>query len=373
MSMLDRIDFNQQPFLVIWETTRACELACLHCRASAQPYPEPDELTTEQGKMLLQQIKDMGTSLVVLSGGDVLKRADIFELIEEAKRLKLRAAAIPAVTPLLTPDIFKKFKTAGLDQVAFSLDDSDPAVHDSFRRTPGVFARTLEAVELARDAGLGVQINSLVNLHNQERLDSLIALVEKLDIVFWEVFFLVPMGRGKDVELMNADLFEIAFEKIYALGKRASFIIKVTEAPQYRRYFMAREQSENAHKVPLLGKVRESGHQGPVRQHAGRVNSGKGFAFVSYRGDVFPSGFLPVKAGNILERSLADIYRNHPVFKELRDESLLKGRCGRCEYRTVCGGSRARAYALTGDYLAEDASCSYQPESLAENLSVSAL
>lgn len=359
MHPTDGFDFNEKPFLVIWETTRACDLACLHCRASAQPCPEPDELTTDQGKSLLKQIHDLGAPLVVLSGGDVLKRPDIFELIEEGKRLRLRVAAIPAVTPMLTPAVFKKFKDSGLDQLAFSLDDADPRVHDEFRRTPGVFERTLEAVRIARESGLGVQINSLINIHNHDRLDALMALVEKLGIVFWEVFFLVPMGRGKHMEVIHADLFEAAFKKIYAFGKRVPFIIKVTEAPQYRRYFMEQEQ-ENAQKVSLLGRADVSDRR-PARQHAGRVNSGRGFAFVSYRGDVFPSGFLPIKTGNILERPLADIYRNHPVFRELRDGSLLKGRCGVCEYREICGGSRARAYALTGDYLAEDPSCDYLP------------
>ncbi len=355
----DQFDFNQKPFLVIWETTRACDLACVHCRASAQPLAEPDELTTEQGKTLLRQIQEAGAPLVVFSGGDALKRPDLFELIREAKRLRLRAAAIPAVTPALTPAVFKELKAAGLDQVAFSLDDADPGVHDEFRRKPGIFNRTIEALRLAREAGLGVQINSLVNVHNQDRLESLMSLVEKQEIVFWEVFFLVPMGRGKDVELMAPELFDAAFKKIYAFGKRVPFIIKVTEAPHYRRYFLEQEESREVRKVPLPGHNAPRG--GVVRQQAGRVNSGKGFAFVSYRGDVYPSGFLPVLAGNVLRTPLGEIYRNHPVFRELRDGSLLKGRCGLCEYQEVCGGSRARAYAMTGDYLAEDPTCAYQP------------
>ncbi len=194
-------------------------------------------------------------------------------------------------------------------------------------------------------------------------------LVEKLDIVCWEVFLLVPMGRGKNMEVIHADLFEAAFEKIYAFGKRVPFIIKVTEAPHYRRYFMEHEKNETAEKVSLLGETLGAKRR-PARQHAGRVNSGKGFAFVSHCGDVFPSGFLPIKTGNVLERPLGDIYRNHPAFRELRDESLLKGRCGLCEYRDICGGSRSRAYAMTGDYLAEDPSCAYQPaqmESVSRN------
>ncbi len=370
MSMREGLDFNQSPLLVIWETTRACDLACLHCRASAQPNPEPDELTTEQGKVLLKQIKELGTGLVVFSGGDILKRPDIFELIEDAKRLRLRVGAIPAVTPALTPEVIRHLKQSGVDQLAFSLDDADPAVHDAFRRTPGVYAKTIEAVKLARAEGLGVQINSLVNVHNQDRLDSLISVIEKLDIVFWEVFFLVPMGRGKEVPVMNPELFEMAFEKIYALGKRARFIIKVTEAPHYRRYFAERQRMENAGADLQSGHVSAESAAGPVRQQAGKVNSGKGFVFVSHKGDVYPSGFLPVHTGNILDRPLSDIYRNHPVFRGLRDRTLLKGRCGRCEYSEVCGGSRSRAYAMTGDYYAEDPGCSYQPSEDAARLNV---
>lgn len=361
MNPIEGIDFNERPFLVIWETTRACDLACLHCRASAQPTPEPDELTTKQGIDLIRQVSEAGAPLLVFSGGDVLKRADIFELIQEAKRLKLRAAAIPAVTPMLTPAVVQQFKSAGLDQIAFSLDAADPEAHDDFRRTRGVFAQTLQAVKWAREAGLGVQINSLVNLHNQERLEALMDLVAGLDLVFWEVFFLVPMGRGKEMGVMSAPLFEQAFEKIYEFGKRVPFVIKVTEAPHYRRYFSMRENGREAEAVPLLGK-RHVGLPVPGRQQAGKVNAGKGFAFVSYRGDVYPSGFLPICAGNIIETSLGEIYRNQPVFKELRNASLLKGRCGVCEYRDLCGGSRSRAYAMTGDYLAEDPACGYVPK-----------
>lgn len=357
--MHERMDFNQRPFLVIWETTRACDLACLHCRACAQPFPEPDELDTRQAFELLRQIHEMGTALVVFSGGDVLKRPDIEELIAEAKRLGLRLGVIPAVTPLLTRDVFQRFKDLGVDQVAFSLDDAHPAVHDGFRRTAGVFARTIAAVRMAREEGLGVQINSLINVHNQQRIDPLIELVERLGIVFWEVFFLVPTGRGKDVPLMVPELFERAFEKIYRLGQRAPFIIKVTEAPHYRRYFLEQERQRY-----VDGAARPELAPSAVRQQSGRVNSGKGFVFVNYRGDVYPSGFLPIKTGNILDRPLADIYRNHPVFRELRDRTLLKGKCGRCEYSEICGGSRSRAYALTGDYLAEDVSCSFQPRSV---------
>lgn len=367
---MSAFDFSERPFLVIWETTHACDLACVHCRAQAEPAPSPEELTTEEGLRLVDEVKAMGTPILVFSGGDPLKRKDLPELVRHAKSLGLRTGAIPAVTPLLTRERIFALKEAGLDQIAFSLDAADPAVHDSFRRVEGVFARTLESVKHAREAGLAVQINSLINVHNAEAMDPLIALVETLPIVFWEVFFLVPMGRGKDLTLMSARKFDEAFEKLHALSKRARFILKVTEAPHYRMFCIEKDRKDAdgksaAGQTPRLpGYLKGSGHSthaGSISLAPQGVNSGKGFTFVSYRGEIMPSGFLPIAAGNVKKDSLGKVYREAPVFRELRDKSLLKGKCGICSYADLCGGSRARAYAFTGDYLAEDPNCSYEP------------
>ena len=363
-------NFSERPFLVIWETTRACDLACVHCRAEAEPNPKPDELTHEEALDLVSQVRKMKTPILVFSGGDPLKRKDLPELIRYAKSLGLRTGAIPAATPALTPDSIRSLKDSGLDQIAFSLDSAVSEEHDRFRQVPGVFERTLQSVRYANERGLAVQINSLVNVHNEKQLELLIRLVEGLDIVFWEVFFLVPVGRGKELPLMSAQKFEEAFSKIYDLSQKASFVIKITEAPQYRRYYIEqrmREQGIDSRRLRLeeinlpAYLTRAKGPGGSIGRAPQGVNAGKGFVFISYNGEVLPSGFLPLSGGSIRRRSLAEIYQNAPLFRELRDPSRLKGRCGICPYREVCGGSRSRAYALTGDYLEEDSACVYQP------------
>lgn len=362
-------DYSKTPFLVIWETTHACDLACVHCRAEAEPDPDPAELSHEEARKLIDDVKQMGTPILIFSGGDPLKRADLPDLIYYAHQLGLRTGTIPAVTPLLTRGKVIELKESGLSQLALSLDSADPKEHDSFRKRDGVFDHTMRAVGWAKSCGLGVQINSLVNVHNQERLDELIHLVEGLGIVFWEVFFLVPIGRAKELLLLEAEKFEEAFEKIYQLNKRASFIVKVTEAPHYRRFFYEKEMqargmnhnSISPESINLTTFSQGEGTRGSIGLAPKGVNSGKGFLFVSCRGEIMPSGFLPVVAGNVRHDSLADIYRYSNLFKKLRDTSLLKGRCGICFYKGICGGSRARAYSLTGDYFEEDPCCVYQP------------
>lgn len=364
--------FNKKPFLVIWETTRACDLACVHCRASADPDPAPDELNHEEALRLIDEVKQMGTPILIFSGGDCLKRKDLPELVAYAKSLRLRTGAIPAVTSALTIDRLKELKDAGLDQIAFSLDAAKAEDHDAFRRTAGVFGRTLECVDQANQIGLRVQINSLINVHNEGQLEELVQWIQNLNIVFWEVFFLVPTGRGQEIPMMSAEKFEEAFEEIYKLHKKADFIIKVTEAPHYRRFFYEQEMKKQDFGADALRRRldlpeylrRISGPRGGIGRAPAGVNSGKGFMFVSHRGEVMPSGFLPIPAGNIRRKSLTDIYRNAPLFKELRNTSLLKGRCGICPYKEICGGSRARAYAMSGDYLAEDPCCVYQPSQI---------
>ncbi len=366
-------NYDERPFLVIWETTHACDLACVHCRADAEPTPKPDELSHEEALRLIDDVKDLGAPILVFSGGDCLKRLDIAELIQYAKSKKLRTGAVPAVTPLLTSQKILELKKAGLDQMAFSLDAATASEHDAFRRVSGVFDRTLEAVRVAREAGLAVQINSLINLHNLVSMDSLTDLMERLGIVFWEVFFLVPVGRGIELKLLEAEKFEEAFEKIYQLQQRVKFIIKVTEAPHYRRFCIEKEMKkegilpEDAIRkgIDLPHYLRRSaGPGGSIGMAPQGVNSGKGFIFIAYNGLVYPSGFLPIEAGSLRKESLKDIYQNSKLLRDMRNPDLLHGRCGICAYRMICGGSRSRAYAMSGDYLAEDPGCIYQPPPL---------
>lgn len=361
--MEPRLDFSERPFIVIWETTQACDLACVHCRACAQPLRSALELTTEEAKRLIDEVKALEVPVFVLTGGDPLKRPDIFELVEYASNHGVRISLTPSATPLLTKEAISRLKQGGLARLAISLDGPNTTVHDAFRRVPGSYDWTLSAVQWAREIGLPVQINTTITRHNLQHLDSMIALLERLDIVLWSVFFLVPTGRGSAIDLISAQEFEQVFEKLYETSRRVSFDIKSTEAQHYRRFLLQRRTEEkrkaNAQFLPAL--IGTSTADGIGRAPRG-INDGKGFVFISHLGEVFPSGFLPVSAGNVRKQSLTELYRNSPLFVALRDSSNLKGKCGICEYREVCGGSRARAYALTGDPFAEEPFCIWQPK-----------
>ena len=361
---MPRVDFDQAPFLLIWETTQACALACTHCRASAQPGRDPLELTTQEGLRLVQDTAAMGTPLIIFSGGDPVNRPDLHDLIRGAKEAGMRAATIPAATDCLTRSLVFDLKASGLDQMALSLDLPDAAAHDAFRGVPGAFAKTMAAVEWAHEAQLPLQINTTICGTTAARFAEMAELVERLGIVFWEVFFLVPVGRGALLPGLTAEQCEQLFEIIYRVQKKGTFIVKVTEAPHYRRY-VAQQESEasearGASAMPsLLTRSEGPGHTVGLAPRG--VNAGQGFVFVSHRGDIFPSGFFPLAAGNVRQDSLAEVYRTSPLFKRLRDPDTLVGRCGRCEYRRICGGSRSRAYAITGDPFKTDPWCGYEP------------
>ncbi|MBX3025839.1 TIGR04053 family radical SAM/SPASM domain-containing protein [bacterium] len=361
------VDFALAPFLVIWETTQACDLSCTHCRAAAQPLRHPAELSTAEGVALLDDVADMGTPVCILSGGDPVKRPDLLELIRHGKRRGLRMGTIPAATARLTESLVGDLRGAGLDQMALSLDFPRRELHDEFRGVPGAFARTMEAVEWAHRAGLPLQINTTLCGRSAPYLSEMAALVERLGIVFWEVFFLVPMGRGERLGGLTPAQCEDLFAILHQVQRRAGFVVKITEAPHYRRYVAQREHANGEHHragaaLPsLLQRSEGPGHTVGLATRG--VNAGNGFAFVAHDGTVFPSGFLPLAAGNVRAQRLSAIYRDAPLFRELRDPDRLLGRCGRCEYRGICGGSRSRAYALTGNHLASDPWCSYQPAS----------
>ena len=355
------IDFSERPYIVIWEVTQACDLACVHCRASAQSRRNPLELSTEEGKRLIDEIAQMQVPVFVLTGGDPIKRPDLFELIEHARSVGVRISLTPSATPLLTRDVIQRLKQSGLARLAVSLDGSYREVHDAFRGMSGSFDRTMEAIEWANEVGLPVQINTTFSRSSVGDFDNIAALMETKRIALWSVFFLVPTGRGRIAELLSADEFEGVFAKLYQLSKRAHFHIKTTEAQHYRRYMLQQEVAERRN-----GAERRDHDTAKVQDTIGRaprgLNDGKGFVFVSHLGEVFPSGFLPFSAGNVRSSSLSRIYRESSIFQQLRDDSQLGGKCGACEYRHICGGSRARAYALTGDPLAEEPCCSYVPK-----------
>jgi len=344
------VDYNQAPLLLIWEVTRACALACQHCRASAEDVRHPLELSLDQGKGLIRQVAEMGTPLMVLTGGDPLQRDDLEDLIRFGKAQGLTMATIPAATDRLTPERIRSLAEAGVDQLALSLDGETAEKHDTFRMVTGTFSKVLEGARWIREAGVPLQINSVFGAWNVNDFDALAQTVEDLGAVFWEIFFLVPTGRGSQLTGCTAEQMEFLFEKIHTLSRRAPFHIKVTEGQHYRRYY--RQQEEAGNGIP------------PRSRHplvASRpVNSGLGFCFVSHTGSIQPSGFLPLDCGNVRTETVADVYQNHSVFKDLRDLTRFNGKCGSCGYRDFCsGGSRARTFAVTGDYFNSEEGCAY--------------
>ncbi|SDZ81920.1 radical SAM protein, BA_1875 family [Haloplanus vescus] len=345
------VDTDRRPFVLVWELTRACELTCKHCRADAQPDRHPDELTTEEGKALLDEARAFGENqLVVLSGGDPLVRDDTVELVEYGADRGLLMTLTPSGTASLTPDRVSALADAGARRLALSIDGGSRATHDEFRGEPGSFDSTLRAARAAHDAGLPLQINTTVCAQTVDDLPAIRELVSDLGAVLWSVFFLVPVGRGAVLDSIDPDRAEDVMAWLAAVEDDASFGVKTTEAPHYRRVALQERQGDGADAAAdAIG--RRTG-----------ITAGDGFAFVSHVGDVYPSGFLPESAGNVREQGLVETYRDADLFTSLRDPDALRGKCGACEYRGVCGGSRSRAYATTGDPLASDPLCAYVPE-----------
>lgn len=352
---LARLDFDRAPFTIAWELTQACAYSCAHCRADAQPRRHPDELDTSEAFALIDELADFGTRpILVLTGGDPLMRRDVLEIAAHATGAGLRVALTPTATALATPARMEEAKAAGVRRAAFSIDAPDAESHDRFRGFSGSFDRTLRGMEAAAEAGLPLQVNTTVCSLNEHAIEEMVPFLTGLDIVQWSVFFLVPTGRGRALGMLSAERHERMIRRLDELSSGFPFDLKITAAPQHRRIALERARA---------GELAGAGYHFPdgLRRPAKGVNDARGFMFVSHRGEVMPSGFLPLPGGNARKDGAVDVYRDAPLFRELRDPTLLRGKCGRCEFREVCGGSRARAYAVTGDYLAEDPSCPYQP------------
>ena len=348
------MNFDQCPLLVIWEVTQACDLACVHCRASAQPDRNPRELTTEQGYRLLEEIRSFGEPLMVFTGGDPLKRPDIYDLIRHSVKVGLRTNVTPSATPLLTGEAIENFQRCGVARMAISLDGPDARSHDDFRGIPGTFDRAMFALRHAQKIGLDTQLQTTVTRRNMSELPRIAEIAREVGTRMWSLFFLITMGRADSSDDLQAAEYEEVFDFMYNLSKTAPFGIKTTEAMHYRRYVAQRMKAEH--------RNAPAENANSVVWRTAGVSDGKGFVFVSHTGEIFPSGFLPVSGGNVLENSLTYVYKNSELFKTLRDTHLREGKCGICEYQKICGGSRSRAYALTGNFLAEDPRCVYQPE-----------
>lgn len=348
-------DFEQSPFIVIWEMTRSCALKCVHCRAEAVQERSPDELSNKEALTFLSETRRFGKPLMVLTGGDPMRRPEVFNIVRYGTNLGLRMAVTPSATGEMTCEKVRKLREAGLARLAVSLDGSTPEIHDAFRKVEGSYQWTLDIIRWANEVELPVQINTTITRHNIKDVDALCSLMESLKIVLWSVFFLVPVGRGKLEDEIRGSEYELVFNKMYDLSKKCSFDIKSTAAPHYRRVVLQRNKKANEPAQNLFGDGIGRSMQG--------VNDGKGFLFVSHTGEIYPSGFLPISAGNVRKDSLVDVYRNAPLFKGLRDTSGLKGKCGACEYKNLCGGSRARAWSVFGDCMQSDPFCVHVPKS----------
>ena len=349
-------DFGRCPLMFYYEVTQACDLVCKHCRASAQEESAPGELNGEQSKALIDQVASFDRRpMLVLTGGDPLKRADLFDLIRHAVASGLHVALTPSATPLATFEAFGRAKEAGVRALGISLDGADAATHDAFRGWEGSFDRTLRMLADARKLELPVQVNTSITRRNFQQIDRMAELLDDQGIAMWSVFFLVPVGRGIEEQRISPDEYEIAFERLWHHAQNRPYSVKTTEAPHYRRYVL--QQGGD----PLAGPKRQGG--GPRRLHRAPlgVGDGKGVMFVSHVGEIYPAGFLPIVCGKFPDHSVVDVYQNHSTFRALRDPNRFLGRCGICEYRYVCGGSRARAYAVTGDPLGEEPDCTYVP------------
>jgi len=346
-----REDFPYSPLILFYEITRACNLRCRHCRAVAQPHRDPRELTAEESRdLVLQAMQFPKPPMMVLTGGDPIKRPDVFELINFAVENGMRTALTPAATRLINPETVSKLHDAGLHRLAISLDAADAVTHDQFRGVPGSFSRTVDIMRWAGECGLPFQINTTVTAANAHQLEAIHDLLAEYRPVLWSVFFLVPTGRATDMLRVSAFEAEGVFETLLRLTQRGPFAIKTTEAPHYRRFLMERAAEMNA------------GPSGGLPANLVGTNDGRGVMFVSHIGEIYPSGFLPIECGVFPRDSIVDVYRDHALFKSLRNPDALEGKCGRCRYREICGGSRARAFGVTGNPLASEPDCAFVSE-----------
>lgn len=345
--------FDEAPLVIHWEATRACDLACIHCRADAVRHRHPGELTTAEARAMLEEIGSFPTRRqphVVITGGDPLRRPDLVELIRYGTERGLSVSTTPAGTPRFTPDIVKRLKAAGVSSLALSLDGSDAERHDSFRQERGSFGWTLDIARAAIRQGVPLQINTMVTAETAPDLPQIYRLLHDIGISRWVLFFLITTGRGWELQEVSPSQGTELLTWLAELAdsRETPFPVKTTEAPHFRRIYSERRRSAGA----TDHEIRRS-----ALGYGFGVRDGNGVVFVSHTGDVYPSGFLPIRAGSVRERPLPEIYRNAPIMKELRDVQRLRGRCGECPMRAICGGSRARSYAVTGDPFASDPLC----------------
>lgn len=337
--------------LIFWETTRACNLECPHCRASAQNKRSAEELTTQEAKRFIKEAASFAKPIIVFSGGEALLRDDIYELIRYADESGLKPA-LATNASLVTEDAAGRLRKSGVKMIAVSVYGASAAAHDSFCGQGGAFEKTLAGIKRIKDVGLPLQINTTITKRNLAEIEEIGALSLAQGAVSYHIFFLVPVGRGKAIEgdEITAEEYETSFNRLYDFKSNSPLHIKATCAPHYYRVARQRDAKDNLHQYsPAFHEMTKG------------CLAGQGVCFVSYKGEVFGCGYLPVKAGDLRKEDFKTVWFESELFKTLRDDSKLKGRCGVCEFKKACGGCRARAYSAAGDYLSEEPYCAYQP------------
>ncbi|MCS7465404.1 TIGR04053 family radical SAM/SPASM domain-containing protein [Stieleria sp. ICT_E10.1] len=350
-----RKSFDHSPMLVFYELTQACDLVCQHCRACAQARSDPAELSPADSRRLIGQLTEFPEPpMLVLTGGDPLKRSDIYELVRDAVGRGLKVSITPSATPLVTRDAITRLRDAGISRLAISIDGADAETHDATRGVRGSFDRSLCILRDAQALGVETQINTVLTPSNVDQVETMADRFAEFEIALWSVFFLIPVGRANEMPRLNADQCEQAFERLWLQSQRQPYLLKTTEAPHYRRYAIQRRKRMTDGKQAVRPGFIPAG-----------VNDGKGVMFVSHAGVIHPSGFLPITCGMFPSQHVVDVYQKSPIFRALRDSERLEGKCGKCEFRNVCGGSRARAYGVTGNLFAEEPDCNYIPDAMA--------
>lgn len=341
------------PRVIAWESTRACNLACRHCRASAQREPAQDQLTTGEVMELIDQVAAFSSPIFIISGGEPLMREDIFDIASYATQQGLRTAISPNGT-LITPEAVQAMVETGIRRVSVSIDGSSPARHDAIRGVHGAFDGAVRGIERLCHGGPPFQINTTVMRQNVDDLDALHELVISLGATAWHIFMLVPTGRGRIDDELTPQGYEKILNRIYDAALDSPIPLRVTCGPQFMRLMLTRKQEAET-SPNIVGRER-----GLDRMSRGCL-AGVGYCFISHRGDVYPCGYLPTLAGNVRDVPFEAIYQESSVFQRLRDLSQLEGKCGECAFVHRCGGCRARAFALTGNYMAEEPYCTHEP------------
>lgn len=353
---------TNRPRLVFWELTTGCNLRCIHCRASATELMSPDDLDHRESLAVIDQIAEFAPLILVLSGGEPLWRRDVFDLARHARSKGLRVALATNGT-LIDEAMGERIRDAGIERVAVSLDGADAVTHDNFRGHQGAFEAAVEGLQIMRDLGVSTQINTTVTRHNAHQLPALVDLAQSLKVDAFHLFMLVPVGCGLTIseeQAIRGEEAEQILTWFYRRSLETRMELRATCAPQYYRIVRQERAEARRHGIELA----------PLPQHGMHAITkgclaGTGVCFVSHRGEVFPCGYLPVRAGSLRSQTFREIWDSAPIFQDLRHQELLEGRCGVCEFVNVCSGCRARAYGVTGNYLAEEPSCPYEPRAMA--------